>query len=139
MNTYQEKLLDPRWQRKRLEVLSRANWKCDCCEAENKTLHVHHLVYEAEEPWETDGKYLEALCEGCHEWREEFNSFWGRSKIPTFFAAKFDAVFRPFWSGESTSFSMSMRKGMFRFMDDRYKGVIARRRKHATDGSDWVI
>lgn len=39
---YSQLLKDPRWQKKRLEILDRDDWKCTHCEAEHKTLHVHH-------------------------------------------------------------------------------------------------
>lgn len=68
MATYTEKLKDPRWQRKRLEVLQRDNFMCgECCDT-TKTLHVHHRYYiTGKEPWEyTDDCYI-TLCENCHE------------------------------------------------------------------------
>lgn len=40
--SYSEKLLDPRWQKKRLEILARDNWTCQRCGAVNCELHVHH-------------------------------------------------------------------------------------------------
>lgn len=68
MTTYAEKLKDPRWQRKRLEVLEAANWACETCGAEDKTLHVHHKRYlKGHEPWEYENEDLRSLCEDCHE------------------------------------------------------------------------
>lgn len=66
--SYYEKLSDPRWQKKRLEVLERAEWGCVCCGDNESQLHVHHLVYEKnKEPWEHDDQYLIAVCKECHE------------------------------------------------------------------------
>jgi hypothetical protein len=66
--TYAEKLRDPRWQKKRLEVFNRDNFKCRCCKAGTETLHVHHKHYEKDkEPWEYDLDYLITLCEDCHD------------------------------------------------------------------------
>jgi hypothetical protein len=66
--TYSEKLKDPRWQKKRLEILERDKWKCQCCEDEETTLHVHHFNYErGKEPWEYNNDSLITLCENCHE------------------------------------------------------------------------
>lgn len=50
---YAEKLKDPRWQKKRLEILERDKWMCrGCCETQ-KTLHVHHIFYvHGLEPWD---------------------------------------------------------------------------------------
>jgi hypothetical protein len=68
MNTYAQKLKDPRWQRKRLEVLERAQWSCQACLDSTSTLHVHHKHYiKGREPWEYDPDQLAVLCEGCHE------------------------------------------------------------------------
>ncbi|HYC01636.1 MAG TPA: hypothetical protein VEC57_21070 [Candidatus Limnocylindrales bacterium] len=66
--TYSEKLLDPRWQRKRLEILDRSGFSCESCEATDKTLHVHHKLYrKGAMPWEYSDHELEALCHECHE------------------------------------------------------------------------
>ena len=63
---YAQKLRDPRWQRKRLEILSRDDFTCQECKATDKTLHVHHRFYKKGlEPWEYD-KALVTLCEDCH-------------------------------------------------------------------------
>lgn len=66
--TYSEKLKDPRWQKKRLQILERDQWFCCCCCDNSKTLHVHHRRYfPGKEPWEVDDKYLITLCEYCHQ------------------------------------------------------------------------
>ena len=65
--TYAEKLKDPRWQRKRLEILQRDNWTCKNCGATDTTLHVHHLSYTAHaEPWEAADENLVTVCAECH-------------------------------------------------------------------------
>lgn len=72
--TYAEKLKDPRWQRRRLEILQRDDWKCTSCGDGTRTLHVHHHWYEGE-PWDAPSAALTTLCEDCHaeetEWRQE--------------------------------------------------------------------
>lgn len=67
MSSYSELLRDPRWQRKRLEALNFADWRCDrCCDAES-TLHVHHKRYvKGRAPWEYDLEELAVLCAHCH-------------------------------------------------------------------------
>lgn len=66
--TYREQLLHPFWQRKRLEVLDAASFRCVCCESTEKTLHVHHKSYvKGRMAWEYELHELEALCEDCHE------------------------------------------------------------------------
>lgn len=66
--TYSEKLQDPRWQKKRLEVFEQAGWKCERCDSKDKTMHVHHGYYEKGiEPWGYDNSTLHCLCWECHE------------------------------------------------------------------------
>lgn len=65
--SYANKLKDPRWQRKRLEILQRDKWTCQRCGATKNTLHVHHRIYSPDkEPWEEDNSRLVTLCEWCH-------------------------------------------------------------------------
>lgn len=63
--TYKEQLLDPRWQKKRLEILNRDNFSCTKCGDTNSTLHVHHNKY-SKYPWDIDNDFLETLCVHCH-------------------------------------------------------------------------
>lgn len=68
MANYSEKLKDPRWQKKRLEVLQRDNWTCQECFKTDKTLHVHHLVYnKGKDPWDYEEGFLITLCSDCHQ------------------------------------------------------------------------
>lgn len=65
--TYAEKLKDPRWQRRRLEILSRDEFTCQNCFGSEETLHVHHALYrKGRDPWEYDDDELITLCETCH-------------------------------------------------------------------------
>lgn len=68
--TYAEKLKDPRWQKKRLEVMQRDGFKCRDCESTEKTLHVHHCGYRGKNPWETSNDLLVTVCHECHEIRQ---------------------------------------------------------------------
>jgi hypothetical protein len=64
---YAEQLKDPRWQKKRLDVLNDAGWCCSKCSSDSKTLHVHHKRYvKGREVWDYANDELEALCEECH-------------------------------------------------------------------------
>lgn len=67
MATYSELLKDPRWQKKRLEIMQRDNFTCQLCFSSTKTLHVHHLEYENSHPWDTPDVNLITLCEECHK------------------------------------------------------------------------
>jgi hypothetical protein len=69
LSSYAEKLRDPRWQRRRLEVLERDEWMCRSCFSTAKTLHVHHTRYVGRDPWDTPPDLLVTLCESCHEIR----------------------------------------------------------------------
>lgn len=70
VNSYSEKLKDPRWQRKRLEIMQRDGFKCRDCDNSQHTLHVHHCGYAKGNPWETSGEMLLTLCDGCHQTRQ---------------------------------------------------------------------
>ena len=68
MSTYWQKLRDPRWQKRRLEILQRDKFTCRLCADDASTLHVHHLRYErGADPWESLGFSLLTVCENCHE------------------------------------------------------------------------
>jgi hypothetical protein len=75
MSNYSELLKDPRWQRKRLEILNRDNWFCQACADNESTLHVHHIKYTSRLPWETPDNLLVTLCESCHKKEDELKDF----------------------------------------------------------------
>lgn len=65
--TYHDKLLDPRWQRRRLQILLRDDFTCQECLDNKKTVHVHHKVYKfGLDPWDYPDEDLITLCEDCH-------------------------------------------------------------------------
>jgi len=66
---YADLLKDPRWQKRRLEILNRDNFTCQYCGADYMTLHVHHKAYSKEfmEPWNYSDRALTTLCENCHK------------------------------------------------------------------------
>lgn len=65
---YSDLLRDPRWQRKRLEVMQRADFSCEECGDATRTLNVHHIKYKkGRKPWEYDASELRCLCEHCHK------------------------------------------------------------------------
>lgn len=70
---YWQKLRDPRWQRKRLEIMERDGFMCCWCDSGDSTLNVHHGYYEKGlEPWEYDSETLWTLCESCHQHAETY-------------------------------------------------------------------
>jgi len=69
---YTAKLKDPRWQKKRLDILNLANWRCEDCRRGDRQLEVHHCAYVPRtEPWEYDAALLMCLCGECHEFRQQ--------------------------------------------------------------------
>jgi len=67
--TYAALLRDPRWQRRRLEIMSRDNFACRDCGNDEETLNVHHLYYRSSfAPWEYSDSALVTWCEPCHEY-----------------------------------------------------------------------
>jgi 5-methylcytosine-specific restriction endonuclease McrA len=65
---YEDKLRDPRWQKRRREILALAGYCCERCMSIEPPLHVHHRAYrDGAEPWEYADDELECLCENCHE------------------------------------------------------------------------
>jgi hypothetical protein len=85
---YAQKLRDPRWQRKRLEVMQRDNFTCQSCGLDNKTLNVHHGYYQAgKDPWDYPTSSLTTLCEDCHE-EETGNGLWAKITFSNQLASK---------------------------------------------------
>lgn len=71
--SYSERLKDPKWQRRRLEIMGRDCFTCQKCGAKDKTLSVHHRYYiAARQPWDYPGNILVTLCEKCHQEEEQF-------------------------------------------------------------------
>jgi len=67
MSNYLELFKDPRWQKKRLEVLELNNWECENCGNKKKTLSIHHKHYKkGTMPWEYENFELICLCYVCH-------------------------------------------------------------------------
>lgn len=65
---YSQKLKDPRWQKKRLEIFERDGWNCQICHDSESTLVVHHRDYLPNtDPWDYPDDLLVTLCENCHE------------------------------------------------------------------------
>lgn len=75
--TYSEKLKDQRWQKKRLQLLEAAGWKCQnaiCLnESDHPTLQIHHRIYlRNKEPWEYEDWAYQVLCDQCHESKQRW-------------------------------------------------------------------
>ena len=74
--TYVEKLKDPRWQRKRLEIMQRDDFACKHCLDKKTTLNVHHKYYEKDKsPWEYSDDCYITLCNNCHQEEHELKKY----------------------------------------------------------------
>jgi 5-methylcytosine-specific restriction endonuclease McrA len=73
MKTYSDKLKDPRWQKKRLEILERDSFTCKMCKDKETELHIHHLKYGFDNPWENDNEDLVTCCKFCHQIQTSLN------------------------------------------------------------------
>lgn len=72
---YMERLRDPRWQRNRLAILERAEWRCEGCGTREVNLQIHHGYYERGlMPWEYPAEALYCLCDDCHERAESMKA-----------------------------------------------------------------
>lgn len=68
MSWYGKKMLDPRWQEKRLIVFQRDKFTCKKCLSNENELCVHHLKYEyGKNPWDYENDVLITLCKDCHD------------------------------------------------------------------------
>lgn len=66
--TYAEQLKNPKWQRKRLEILERDTFTCQICLDTEEQLQIHHKSYEnGLKAWEYGNDRLTTLCATCHE------------------------------------------------------------------------
>ena len=71
VGSYHDLLRHPKWQRKRLEIMQRAEFKCERCGARDPMLAIHHSYYEKGcPPWGYPDSSLHCLCERCHEYAQ---------------------------------------------------------------------
>lgn len=65
---YAAERLDPRWQKKRLEIMQRDGFKCVHCWGAENTLHVHHAYYvKGRKCWDYPDFALQTTCDDCHK------------------------------------------------------------------------
>lgn len=65
--TFKEQYEHPLWQRKRLEVMARDDFKCKECGNNKILLNVHHKWYSSDKMvWEYDNNCYVTLCKKCH-------------------------------------------------------------------------
>lgn len=76
---------DPRWQKRRLEIMERDGFQCVSCSDKESELHVHHKRYKGQ-PWEAEDDDMQTLCVSCHKqlgphpkggvWYERIENMW---------------------------------------------------------------
>lgn len=67
-NEYAAKWKDPRWQKKRLEIMERDGFSCRIYGDASSTLAVHHFGYDdGKDPWDYEQCMLITICQFCHE------------------------------------------------------------------------
>ena len=65
---YKDQLEHPKWQKKRLHILDRDDWQCQCCFDRDLMLTVHHKVYDKSlMAWEYPDKDYITLSKLCHD------------------------------------------------------------------------
>ena len=67
---YKEQLADPRWQKKRLQILERDKFTCQICHDAETQLQVHHIKYDPtfkSLAWEYPPHNYKTLCKDCHK------------------------------------------------------------------------
>ena len=58
----------PEWQKKWLEVMQAADFKCQCCGQKEEQLNVHHINYDkTKKLWDYPTYKFRCLCKSCHE------------------------------------------------------------------------
>lgn len=92
--SFWEAYKDPRWQKKRLEIMERDEWQCRDCLSAGSTLNVHHEYYRRDfQPWEYPDESLVTLCKPCHDrWHTEktsFNAWLAKSGVSRVFLTGF--------------------------------------------------
>ena len=73
--SWKDQYKHPNWQKLRLNILERDNFKCKNCYNKEEILHVHHLCYVRDfYVWEVPPRFLVTLCETCHNKEHEKNT-----------------------------------------------------------------
>ena len=73
---YSKLLLDPNWQKKRLEIMQRDNFKCCLCGDDKTTLNVHHIKYGYNtNPWNYPNDNFITLCQDCHQLKHDLENW----------------------------------------------------------------
>lgn len=131
--TYWEQLKDPRWQRRRLEIMQRDEFTCQNCFDSGSTLHVHHKHYvKGRKPWEYLDRELVTLCDNCHDVAHErtgaFRDLLAQLRVAGPFCADDAHVLIAGWAsvGINGGFAEYEKENPHEFLIGRIAGVISK-------------
>lgn len=72
MSQWSDQYKYPNWQKKRLEALEQAEFRCQRCFDGESQLQVHHKVYiKGRSIWDYANNELAVLCDSCHLFAHE--------------------------------------------------------------------
>lgn len=142
--SYSDKLRDPRWQKKRLEVMQRDKFSCCHCGASDKTLNVHHAFYvKNRDVWDYPMFSLVTLCEDCHvsaglpkDPDEDTSQKEFESTMDMFFAGRQTSVLSPaIWEIACVRNQLLNTVGVSEFDVDSFimEGLLRLWKQHRTD------
>jgi 5-methylcytosine-specific restriction endonuclease McrA len=115
-NNYQEKLRQPAWQKKRLEIFARDNCRCTNCGSINKELQIHYIDYLKNfKPWQYPDDMLTTLCSSCHLMEKS------RSKAEDYLLQAFEIT--GFFAGDLLKVATLLHNKHFA---DRFKIILRR-------------
>lgn len=96
--SYHEELQHPLWQKRRLEILQDANWKCQECDTASDMLTVHHSHYiKGLKPWEYPAELLLCLCAPCHLERQKLEESLKIELMKRLKSVPYQRLKRMFW------------------------------------------
>ena len=65
---YSDKLNDPRWLKRKSEIVTRDDFKCQFWHKHHGPFSVHHKYYEyGRDPWDYPDEALITVCQKCHD------------------------------------------------------------------------
>lgn len=117
---YRNKLRDPRWQKRRLEILERDQWRCTVCGEDTQPLHVHHLYYDRfTEPWDAKPRCLITMCAACHSEEESSkepiaSGLYAALRVSGVPMQEIECLFLSLWEGSDAALAWSR---VYRFID----------------------
>lgn len=118
MKEYREYFKDPRWQKKRLEILNRDEFMCQRCYGTETELHIHHRLYKQnKKPWEYDNDLLLTLCKDCHA---------NEKTMKTSICALSETMKKKFLSAEVTDLAIAFFSAELQHLPDVFMSALTK-------------